>query len=556
MSAIVLEDLVRKFALQNAVHYGGKAQVKAVVGKVLAEEPHLRSRAKEVSKVAEGVVKEVNHLDPEEQRRLLGDLAPELLERRREPRPTELPDLPDVVGEVVMRLAPYPSGPLHIGNARMVLLNDAYVKRYGGRLLLVHDDTIGSAEKVPVAEAYEWVEDGLRWLGVEYHDVLYKSDRLETFYEWGRRLLEKGGAYVCLCTAQTLRSNREAGVQCDHRAYAVEENLEGWDRMLSGAYADGEAVVRLKTSMRHPNPAFRDRVLFRISHREHPRVGGRYHVWPLLEFSWAVDDHLLGITHVLRGKDLMMEDEMEKAIWGYLGVAGPGFLHYGVLRLKDAELSKSVQRRLIETGELMGVDDPRTWSLQSLEGRGIRPESLRSFILSFGLSLTDIEVPAENLYAENRRLIDPEANRYFFVPNPMQVEIEGLAEVREAHPPLHPDFPERGTRTVVGGERVYLPSEDLETHAGKEIRLKDWCNVSLDDKARFTSWKVKDIPKIQWLAEGLPTKVLMPDGSWIEGIGEEPLGDLTRGTVVQMERFGFACVRRPGNTPELYFAHR
>ncbi len=552
----MLEDLIRKFALQNALLYGGKAQVKAVIGKVLAEEPRLRARAKEVSKVAEGVVNDVNRLDLEEQRRLLEDLAPELLERHREARTAELPDLPDVAGEVVMRLAPYPSGPLHIGNARMVLLNDAYVKRYGGRLLLVHDDTIGSAEKVPVSEAYDWVEEGLRWLGVECHEILYKSDRLEIFYKWGRRLLEKGGAYVCLCTAQVLRSNREAGVECAHRTHSVEENLERWDRMLSGEYAEGEAVVRLKTSMIHPNPAFRDRVLFRISHREHPRVGDRYHLWPLLEFSWAVDDHLLGITHVLRGKDLMMEDEMEKAIWDYLGVAGPSFLHYGVLRLKDAELSKSAQRRMIEVGELTGVDDPRTWSLQSLEGRGIRPDSLRTFVLSFGLSLTDVEVPAENLYAENRRAVDPEANRYFFVPTPSKVKIVGLPEVRDAHPQLHPDFPERGTRTVAGGAIVYLPSDDLEARAGEEIRLKDWCNVKLNAEARFTSWKVKNIPKIQWLAKGRPTRVLMPDGSWIEGIGEEPLGNLPRGTVVQMERFGFACVRKPGKTPEFYYAHR
>ncbi len=552
----MLRDLARKYALQNAVLYGGQAQVKAVTGKVLAHDPELRTKPKDVARIVAEVVAEVNALSPGDQFRELEVSAPELLEAHREERPSELPDLPRVKDTVVMRLAPYPSGPLHIGNARMVILNDEYVKRYGGRLLLVHDDTIGSEEKVPIPEAYGLVEEGLEWLGVECHDVLFKSDRLPTFYEWGRRLLEVEGAYICLCSAQELREKREAGRQCEHRDFGREENLERWDEMLAGAYAEGEAVVRLKTDMQHPNPAFRDRVLFRISDREHPRVGVRYRVWPLLEFSWAVDDHILGITHVLRGKDLVMEDEMERAIWDYLGIQGPSFVHYGVLRLKDAELSKSAQRRLIEAGRLTGADDPRTWSLQSLKARGIRPEALRSFILSFGLSLTDIEVPAETLYTENRRLIDSEANRYFFVPEPNAVRIEGLPELREAHPLIHPDFPERGNRTIPGSEEVLLSQRDVTTHKGEEVRLKDWCNIQLDDVVRFTSWEVKNVPKIQWLSVGVPTRVLMPDGSWMEGVGEAVISELPEGALVQFERFGFARLRKTGQHPEFSFAHR
>ncbi len=326
--------------------------------------------------------------------------------------------------------------------------------------------------------------------------------------------------------------------------------------MLAGDYAEGEAIIRLKTDMQHPNPAFRDRVLFRISDRVHPRAGSRYRVWPLLEFSWAVDDHLLGITHVLRGKDLVMEDDMERAIWSHLGVEGPAFVHHGLLNLREAELSKSLQRRLIEAGELTGPDDPRTWSLQSLERRGIVPDALRTFILSFGLSLTDVEVPAETLYAENRRLIDPLANRYFFVPNPVPVSIDGLPEERAAQVPVHPDFPERGSRTIPGARRVFIPREDLEAHQGREIRLKDWCNVLLEEPPQFTSWQVKDIPKVQWLPGGMPTKVLMPDGSWVEGLGEEPLSRLQAGATVQFERFGFVRLQSVEGEVVANFAHK
>jgi glutamyl-tRNA synthetase len=269
-----------------------------------------------------------------------------------------------------------------------------------------------------------------------------------------------------------------------------------------------------------------------------------------------VDDHLLGITHVLRGKDLVMEDEMERALWSYFGVEGPTFVHYGLLRLKEAELSKSLQRRLIEAGQLTGIDDPRTWSLQSLEKRGIQPEALRRFILSFGLSLTDIEVPAETLYTENRRLIDPIADRYFFVPRPKAVKIEGLPAPREARIPLHPDHPERGFRTIPGAKVVHIPAADLEAHRGQEIRLKDWCNVRLEGVARFTSWEVKDIPKVQWLPSGLPTRVLMPDGSWTEGLGEAALSQVAAGTIVQFERFGFVRLQSIGPEVTAYFAHR
>jgi glutamyl-tRNA synthetase len=553
-------ESARKFALQNAVLHGGKADPKAVLGRLIAEDPSLRERAREAAAAVERVVAEVNRLAHEAQRAELGATAPELLEKAPvDVGPKELPPLPSAVdGQVVLRLAPYPSGPLHIGNARAFLLNDAYAKRYHGRLLLVFDDTIGSEEKPLLPEAFDQVREGLDWAGVEYRDVVYKSDRIPLHYEWAEKLIATGEAYVDECDAETLRKNREAGKACVHRIQGADETIAMWKAMLDGEYREGEAVVRLKTDMAHPNPAFRDRVLFRITEREHPRVGTRYRVWPMLEFSWAVDDALLGITHVLRGKDLVMEDLMEARIWDVLGIERrPEFVHFGILRFKDLELSKSRYRREIAAGRLSGIDDPRTWSLQSLRRRGIQPAALRTFVLSFGLSLADIEVPAETLYAENRKLIDKDANRYFFVPDPVSIEILGLPPVRVVRAPLHPDFPGRGQREIPVEGKIQVAREDLERFRGKEVRLKDFCNVVLDQRARFVSMENKDIPKIQWVDHGVPAHLVMPDGSTSKGPAEPAVASLKVDDLVQFERVGFARIDHVSKAEvRAHFAHR
>ena len=553
-------ESARKFALQNAVLHGGKADAKAVLGRMLAEDPDLRTKARETAAYVEQVVAEVNRSSLDAQRAQLELLAPELLERTAVAvGPKELPSLPNAVdGKVVLRLAPYPSGPLHIGNARAFVLNDAYAKRYHGRLLLVFDDTIGSEDKPLLPESFDQIKEGLDWAGVEYHDVLYKSDRIPLHYEWAEKLLATGEAYVCECDAETLRKNREAMKACVHRIQDVDETIAMWKAMLAGEYGEGEAVVRLKTDMADPNPAFRDRVLFRVAERAHPRVGDRYRVWPMLEFSWAVDDALLGITHVLRGKDLVMEDQMETRIWDILQVdRRPEFAHFGILRFKDLELSKSGYRKEIAAGRLTGVDDPRTWSLQSLRRRGIRPAALREFVLSFGLSLNDIEVPAETLYAENRRMIDKDANRYFFVPDPVAVEIESLPPIERVKAPLHPEFPGRGERELPAGPKVHVAKEDFDRFRGKEVRLKDFCNIVLDHRARFLSMENRDIPKIQWVKHGVNVHLVVPDGSESRGLGEPLVASLKVDDVVQFERIGFARIDHVSKAEvRAYFAHR
>jgi len=558
-----LKELVLKHAMLNASQHNGKAVVGAVLGKVISENPKLKKNVKDIIKVVKSSVEKVNSMQPAEQEKELKKFK---IKKKERVEKEGLPSLPKAKkGKVVMRLAPFPSGPLHIGNARMVVLNDEYIRRYGGKLILVYDDTIGSEEKSLIPEGYDLIKDGLEWLGVKYDKIMYKSERMRLFYEWAEKMIKKKLAYVCLCPADELRKNRREGVECAHRGQVVKENMKMWKDMVDGKYREGEASLRLKTDMQHPNPAFRDRVLLRISNRKHPRVGNSYHVWPMLEFSWAVDDYELGMTHILRGKDLVMEDMMELYIWEKLGVPKskiPKFLHYGMLKLKEVKLSKSKARAAIEAGALSGWEDPRTWSLQSLRKRGILPQAVRNFIVHMGMSLADVSVPAEILYAENRKLADSMANRYFVVLEPMKINIEGVKSPetkKETVAPIHPGFPKRGERKVpVDVDEIYIEQEDYKKYKGKEVGLMNLFSVELGAKARFLSDKIKmESPKIHWISRpNVKIKIIMPDGSAKEALAEPDIRNARTGDIIQLLRTGFCRVEKEGKDMVLYFAHK
>ncbi len=544
-------------ALHNACTHGGSAEVKSVMGRLMARLKGVP--VKDVMKLADEAVRRVNTLTATEQEVELQRLAPGMLVREKKERVSRLRELEGAGTGFTVRLAPYPSGAPHIGNTRMFILNDEYARKYKGRLLLVFDDTIGSEEKFPDMESYGLIEDGLRWLGVKWDAVYYKSDRLDVFYSWAERLIRKGIAYVCMCDAETLRRLREEGEECEHRSYSVGQNEKYWKMMVAGKFAEGQAVLRARTDMGHKNPAFRDRVLCRVSSRVHPRVGNRYSVWPMLEFSWAVDDIELKMTHVIRGKELVMEDMMENFIWDSMGISGPDFEHFGLLRLKGVKISKSKSRAEVASGVYTSWEDPRTWSLQSLAARGFRPEAIRNFILSLGMSLADIEVPIDSVYSENRRLLEPEANRYFFVDEPVQTTVEGLGGEVTVESYLHPDHPEKGRRSIRTGGSVWIASGDMASFEGEEVRLKDFCNVVLGrEKSEFRGRENRDLQRIQWVPaeENVPCTVIMPDGTAVKGLAEKNVADIPLSVPVQFERFGFVNPRKRDSQGTLfYFTH-
>ena len=542
-------ELILKYALKNASEYKGKANFNSVLGKVLQEKPELKQNIKELAKEVNNIIKKVNSMKLEEQEKLLKKYH--FKEKKVEHK--ILPELPNVSGKVVTRIAPFPSGPLHIGNARQAVLNDEYSKMYHGKLLLVIDDTIGSKEKSIEKDAYKLIPQGLKWLKVKFHKTYYKSSRLKIYYKYAEELIKRGKAYVCFCSPELLRKNRVNRIECNCRHDEIENNLLNWKKMFK--MPAEKATLRIKTSMEHPNPAFRDRVIFRITDREHPKVKKKYRVWPLLDFSWAIDDYLLGITHIIRGKELMIESEMERYIWNIFNWPSREIIHTGLIQIFGIKLSKSKAKQEVKSGKYLGWDDPRTFSLQSLKRRGIRPEAVRKFCLSFGLTQTEVTAPIENLYMENKKIIDKIARRYFVVFNPKKINIENAPKLK-VKAPLHPDY-NYGYRSFNADKEFYVQDNLKKNKNYRFMHLFNFINNKFISKELD---KNLNATLIHWLPVSkdlVKIKVLMNDGAWLNGLGESDLKKVKVDQIVQFERNFFAKLdKKTKNELIFWFSHR
>jgi len=579
-------DFCWLIGLKNAVEFGGTPNKRAIIGKVMRDYPELRTYAMQVNSIVDEIIEEISSLSLEEQERMLLNVEPSALDKKEKIKEEkELPELPnlDIYDKLIMRLAPYPSGALHIGNARMVVLNNEYVNKHDGEVYLFYDDTIGSPKslrntpkaKYVLPEAYDLIKDGLEWLGVKYTKVFYKSDRLELYYEYCEKLIKDKIAYVCFCTAGDFKKKyKDQKKSCPHRDQSVEKNLEEWRNMLDGKYEETTAVVRLKTGMDQKDPAVRDNIIMRISEAEHPRVGNKYIVWPMLEFSWAIDDHLIGVTHIIRGADLIKEDFIEDFVWDHFGWKKAEFLHYGRIKFPNMKLSKTDARNNIQEGLYEGWDDPRTWSLQSLKKRGFKPEALKESLLSLGMSMSGITFSTGWLYSKNKDLIDEISDRYFFVENPVLLDIDEVPfEQYMAEPLLLPSNPKKGKRIIKGKVsnkklKILISKKDAnKLKVGQILRLKDLINIqilSIDLKNnKITSYYHslelnREYSIIHWVPNDnkIKVKILKPDGFVSSGYGEINLKSVPLNTPIQFERYGFVNpIKLENDELFCYFTH-
>lgn len=560
MSDTNIRDDIYLFALQNAVKHKSVPKAGAILGSVMGAHPELRPQAKEINAMLPEILAEVEAMSVEEREAKLTALSPEMIEKMHEKkeRVHELPELPEAGSGVVMRFAPNPSGPLHLGHARASVLNDYYVKKYGGKFYYRVEDT--DPKRVD-PEAYDMVMEDLKWLGIGITDVVYQSDRFQIYYDLARELIKLGGAYMCTCDNDEFREKKLKKQPCPCRDLSVEENLRRFDDMLAGKYQEGEITMRVKTDIAHPDPAVRDfaamRVLTSVKHPRRPEI----FVYPLMNFSVAVDDHLLGMTHVIRGKDHIANTRRQEYIYRYFGWKMPHFYHYGRMSIAGLELSTSGMRKGINEGLYTGWDDIHLGTLRALARRGIQPEAVRAAVVDIGMGDTDISFSWENLFAQNKAIIDAEADRYFFVPDAVPVTVAN-APAMEAHAPIYPNHPERGERVLSFTGSVLLPRSEIET--GRMLRLKDLFNIRItgEGSAEYAGDSLAEAraakaPIVQWLPTdaGVPCSLLTPEGT-SEGYCEVAVLNYDQ-KIVQFERVGFARIDsvEDGHVTA-YFTHR
>ncbi len=537
----------RIHALINAVEYGGDADLGAVMGKIMSEHEELRNRAPEIKEDIAKIVDEINSLSLEDQESQLKELAPEALSNEEEDR-KYLPELPGDTSEVRMRFAPNPSGPLHLGHARAVILNDEYVKRYDGSLILRIEDT--DPRRV-YPRAYDMILDDMKFLDSIPDETIIQSKRMDEYYRIAQTLLDMGAAYICNCSDGKFRQLKIESKACPCRTKSTDDNLDKWKMMVNGYYSAGEAVMRIKTSLNHPDPAIREWPAFRIVEEPHPVFGDQYNAYPLMNFSVAVDDYLLDISHVIRGKDHIPSEKRQRYIFDYMDWDIPQYVHHGTLSIKEVELSTRKIKEGIDSGRYEGWDDMRLGTIRTLKRRGITSEAIRQAIIKLGLSEVDASFSWKNLYSENRKVIDESAERYFFVPDPLELNIEKAPSVT-ATPQIHPDIAEKRHIEVKENPCVLISSEDAnELDNGDVIRLKNLYNIEIIDIDNLTAEYHSDdlslleegIDIIQWVLSGdfVDVRVLKPE-STIEGKAEKLVGELEIGKIVQFERFGFTRI--------------
>ncbi|MGA2875347.1 MAG: glutamate--tRNA ligase family protein, partial [Nitrososphaerales archaeon] len=437
-----------------------------------------------------------------------------------------------------------------------------YAKRYEGKFLVRFDDTNPAAEK---KEYYEAFLESLRWLKIEADEIRNASDDMSIFYNLAERLIENSRAYVCTCTQEEMKKNRGVGIACSHRLQTKQQNMSVWSEMVSGMTERGIATLRFIGDMQSLNTTMRDPVLFRIVNAPHPLKGEEYHVWPTYDFDGAVEDSLEGVTHALRSKEYELRDESYYAILDALGMRKPRIVEFSRLELQNTTVSKRNLRKLIEDGHVEGWDDPRLPTISGLRRRGFLPEAIREFVLSMGVSKVESQPSWDLLESINRRMLDPIAKRFFFVENPVAIEVENAPSVKVVLK-FHPDG-DFGQREITTGGKFMISEDDAKTLSpGIKIRLIEAYNIEILSvgsiiKARFLGQdSINHIKKVQWVVpeEALPLSVTIAGPLLLQdqynpsslrtakGLIESSGRNIDVGEIFQLVRFGFCRLDSTG----------
>ena len=407
------------------------------------------------------------------------DLAKGIYTNRVDPNGRPLP-------AVITRFPPEPNGYLHIGHAKSICLNYGLARDYdalasGGRCHMRLDDTNPTKEDVEYVDS---ILDSVRWLGFDWQHqdtehLYYASDYFERLYEFAQILIRHGKAYVDSQSAEAIHQNRgnfgAAGINSPYRDRSAEENLELFQKMRAGEFADGSHVVRLKIDMAHPNIMMRDPVIYRIRHAHHHRTGDQWCVYPLYDFTHCISDALENVTHSICTLEFENNRPLYEWILNTLKECGifkgplPHQYEFARLNLTYTITSKRKLLQLVNEQRVDGWDDPRMPTIAGIRRRGYTPESIRLFCERIGVSKADSWIDMSVLEQALRDDLDARAPRATAVLRPLKLIIEnypaGATELCSA--PKHPHHPEWGKREFHFGRELWIEADDVQLNPQK-----------------------------------------------------------------------------------------
>jgi len=553
-----LDDFLFISALENAVNFKGSANPKALIGKVMGKFPQAKSDMKNTMQIINQICEEVNLLSFEEQKTKLLELNPKAFEKKEKNivKKDGLPNLEGTENGVVVRFEPAPSGHLHLGHLFPIVANYEFMKKYGGKFILRISDT--NPDNIDIKN-YEKVIEDVKWICEDDKniEIVYQSDRLEIYYKYLRELVELGAAYICKCDSLTFKEYTDSKEKCPcNGEMDIDTQIKKYEKMFEGRYKSGEAVIRAKADVLNKNPALRSFPLARINENNHARVGNKYKVWPNMNLTVAIDDSLMGLTHVIRGKDHEVNMQRQEMIHKALNLKSPIYFHMGRMKFTDLNLSKTDLTKKIEDGEFSGWDDPRVPSILAYKKRGYRPEAFRKFILSLGITKRDSKITSKEYHKGldffNKQILEKESDRYFFVHNPKKVHITNLGDcdLKEIILPKHPTDKSKGNRYFKLSNEYFIDSIDFNQIEKEDlIRLMHFANFKVIEKnedALKLEFLSKDYDKnlnVKRNIHFIPTnnkkcQIIMQDNSHLNGFCEN-LNNPKAGAAIQFERFGF-----------------
>ena len=387
-------------------------------------------------------------------------------------------------GRVHTRFPPEPNGYLHIGHAKSICLNFGLAAEFAGQCNLRFDDTNPSKEDVEYVDS---IKEDVRWLGFEWNGEHYASDYFEQLYRFAVQLIRAGKAFVCDLNADQMPQYRgtltEPGRNSPCRERPVEENLDLFQRMRAGEFADGSRTLRAKIDMASPNINLRDPVMYRVLRATHHRTGDQWCIYPTYDFAHGQSDSIEGITHSIC--TLEFEDHRPLYDWflDQLGMHHPQQIEFARLNLTYTVLSKRKLLQLVQHKQVSGWDDPRMPTLAGFRRRGYTPQAIRTFCERIGVAKRNSTVEIAMLEHCLREDLNKRATRVMAVLRPLKIVLENYpdGQVEELDAVNNPEDPAMGSRKVPFSRTLYIEQDDFREEPpkgffrlspGKEVRLR------------------------------------------------------------------------------------